>query len=72
MLIRDKDVAKLLHKNETAEPPAAGAIEQILAELNLEIELAQRNHASDEVMIALHGFRARLTSILEAEKNRPG
>ncbi len=68
MLMRDKDVAKLARNGETAEPNRTGVLEHILTELNHEIELAQKTHAGDEVMIALHGFRARLTSILEAEK----
>jgi hypothetical protein len=73
MLLRDKDLAKLGGKaNGTPEPPRTEAIEQLLAELDIEIDNARRNQGSDEVLAALYGFRARLTAILEAQKNRPG
>ena len=73
MMMRDKDLAKVAEKTTTtAESSRAGTIEQILAELNREIELAHANQEKDEVIAALYGFRARLTAILEGEKNRSG
>ena len=73
MVMRDKDLATLAEKTTAAvESSGAGTIEQILAELNREIELAHANQEKDEVIAALYGFRARLTAILEGEKNRSG
>jgi hypothetical protein len=73
MLMRDKDLAKLTGTaNKTVAPPRNEIVEHLLAELDEEIESAHRNQQSDDVKSALYAFRARLTAILEAEKNRPG
>lgn len=40
-------------------------LEQTLAELNLEIENARATHASDEVLAALHSFRAKVSARLK-------
>jgi hypothetical protein len=71
MLMRDEQRTTLASGQKQAEPKQTEALQQLLEALKQEIELSQARHASADVMIALHGFRARLESMIEEEKNRP-
>jgi hypothetical protein len=73
-LLLDEKISKLTHGKKTAEPAKpdrSGVIEQLLGMLDQEIDIAQKTHASEEVMIGYYSLRARLKSLLEQEKNRP-
>ena len=56
---------------DKAESQRSNMLEELLAALEKEIDLNRAQHASADVMLALEGFRARLESLIEAEKNRP-
>lgn len=62
---RDAQLRQGGARDAGADERAANMLELLLAELNQEIENAHANHESDELLAALHGFRARVSARLK-------
>ncbi len=72
----DAEIEMLLSNEQRSKLTGSTAVDsnqsdtltQLLQTLEQEIDLSRARHASPDVMLALEGFRARLQSLLEAEK----
>lgn len=74
MLVIAQEVAEQRNPKESAskvQPPQIEALEHMLAAVDYEIREGPNNGVGDKGMSALYTLRARLSSLIEQERNKP-